>query len=1331
MKRLLITILLLITICPMVSAWDTSVLVRQGTVTNELVDQAWIRTSPPPYIGIPYLVNETNPQVLMNRSYVWKVVYGSSAAAGYHAAAYGESIDGIHFAPYTGNPNLALPIGEGDSFVKINDTTYYEWKTMGGAYGVGEISLYSVAQNDFINRTLIQEGVLLPSGTGFDSQYVANHVVWYEDGKYHMLYEAKGSNWAIGYANSTDGKTWTKYSGNPVISGAGARGGANNIFKFNGTYWLFYHGSLTGNLPAVGYLAHSSYPWGPWTELPQPIFIADPTDAGYGTAVYQTSDVKVVENNGKMYYYYMSTSDGTSGSVGAVGKLAIANMTIEQFCNYAAYDIPPSGSWITSGDHQTMVSGSYTLAKWTTAGIYSWTVPSGVTAIDYVVVAGGGAGGNDYGNAGGGGGGSGGQINGTNMGLSAGNVLNITVGAGGTPSSANVDVTGGNGTHSVIAIGATNTSLVLAATGGGGGGQGNKNGQNGGSGGGTYSTRTPGTGITGQGHNGAAGSSASHNGGGGGQGGTADGSNNGGIGLINFLTGDILGGGGGGGGDTSSNGGSSIGGAGGSTTVNGTSGTAATGSGGGGAGGNSIITVGGAGGSGIVILRYLTPPPAPIISFTSDITSGTSPLAVQFTDHSIGNPTGWNWSFGDGDFSTLQNPLHVFSTGNWLVNLNVTNASGYNNTLLDYGITVSGGSFPTYNGSSLYVSQYPPAFNSTYVNATTYRGSTWEPYLTCNPTTSLTGTSSYNSWEAQTNVVTNQRFNIDLGSAKEINRIYYENGHNNGASLNTGVKDFTVWGSNTQGSFDNVSYSNDTGWTQITASQTSFDIHTGADTTDQKYINLASVASYRYYSFKFVNNYGDTNYMNIRRIELQELISWEYTTPGTYTWQCPSNITNITVQFAGGGSSGTPSDGTLVHGGSAGATLTVPFIAVTPGTNYSIIVGAGGARANSGSTRNNGGLSSGFGQTVLGGSTTTDSIDGGNGYFSIVQFAENGGGGTIFLPGHGGLGYGAGGGAGGYTYPATMFYGGKGADGYIMISNSSLFTGTKPDFVASTTTDFAGAQITFRDMSTNVNATALSYLWNFGDGYTSDTIGTVSHTYSYTGTFTVSLTLNNSGGNTVTETKNEYINIVSKPSTFSTPRTVSFIFTDYYNTPLSGLTINVTPLDATIPTSWFTEYYGIGSGVTLTSTGFTGVTGNDGSWAAPMSETIRYSFLMTNATAGISGTQTFYPTDLKYVIHVPTSTTIAGNNTLIQMANTSLPVYQLNATAYNLSVIYHDSSGLTTNVLFLVKWRNGTSIYTHDLGNPGTGVVADNYTIVNPGIGKEVIWMYNATRSGI
>ena len=69
----------------------------------------------------------------------------------------------------------------------------------------------------------------------------------------------------------------------------------------------------------------------------------------------------------------------------------------------------------------------------------------------------------------------------------------------------------------------------------------------------------------------------------------------------------------------------------------------------------------------------------PIASFTANVTIGTAPLAVQFNDTSTGSPTNWNWSFGDGNYTSVQNPVYTYpSTGTFTVALNATNASGSN-----------------------------------------------------------------------------------------------------------------------------------------------------------------------------------------------------------------------------------------------------------------------------------------------------------------------------------------------------------------------------------------------------------------------------------------------------------------------------------------------------------------------------------------------------------------------------------------------------------------------------------------------------------------------------
>jgi uncharacterized protein (TIGR02145 family) len=70
---------------------------------------------------------------------------------------------------------------------------------------------------------------------------------------------------------------------------------------------------------------------------------------------------------------------------------------------------------------------------------------------------------------------------------------------------------------------------------------------------------------------------------------------------------------------------------------------------------------------------------APVAAFTGSPTSGTAPLTVNFTDQSLNNPTSWQWNFGDGNTSTLQNTQHTYqNAGNYTVELTATNDHGSN-----------------------------------------------------------------------------------------------------------------------------------------------------------------------------------------------------------------------------------------------------------------------------------------------------------------------------------------------------------------------------------------------------------------------------------------------------------------------------------------------------------------------------------------------------------------------------------------------------------------------------------------------------------------------------
>lgn len=79
---------------------------------------------------------------------------------------------------------------------------------------------------------------------------------------------------------------------------------------------------------------------------------------------------------------------------------------------------------------------------------------------------------------------------------------------------------------------------------------------------------------------------------------------------------------------------------------------------------------------------------APLSNFTADVTSGTRPLTVNFTNLSQG-ATSYLWNFGDGNTSTATNPTHNYTTvGIFTVTLTATNDAGNNvNTKTSYIMT--------------------------------------------------------------------------------------------------------------------------------------------------------------------------------------------------------------------------------------------------------------------------------------------------------------------------------------------------------------------------------------------------------------------------------------------------------------------------------------------------------------------------------------------------------------------------------------------------------------------------------------------------------------------
>ena len=350
----------------------------------------------------------------------------------------------------------------------------------------------------------------------------------------------------------------------------------------------------------------------------------------------------------------------------------------------AAACVSPTITTYTSG------TKSYKAVKFTTTGSCDYTLPTGVTSIDYLVVGGGGAGGGSQLSThyAGGGGGAGGVRYGSVVITQT--TFTITVGAGqavGCASGRASDSSlAGTGITTVSATGGGRGSCNKSTSDGAGGIDGSTGGSGGGAGSQVYA-KTFGAGNLGsyspsEGYGGGTSindtTNAANQAAGGGGGATASGANattgcagKGGNGYTSSITGTstVYGGGGGGGTRSANCGGAAGTGGGGTGGVAGGQGTAGTDGLGGGGGGTSLAN-GNKGGSGVVIIRYVNFF-APIITSTS---TGSNSITL-------------NWSAPAGTFDYYQ--VQFSTDGSTWTDASTT----VSNSALTYTITgLTGGS---------------------------------------------------------------------------------------------------------------------------------------------------------------------------------------------------------------------------------------------------------------------------------------------------------------------------------------------------------------------------------------------------------------------------------------------------------------------------------------------------------------------------------------------------------------------------------------------------------------------------------------------------------------
>lgn len=91
-----------------------------------------------------------------------------------------------------------------------------------------------------------------------------------------------------------------------------------------------------------------------------------------------------------------------------------------------------------------------------------------------------------------------------------------------------------------------------------------------------------------------------------------------------------------------------------------------------------------------VLLHLLVNGQAPVADFSASAVQGCSPLTVTFKDLSTGSPRFWNWELGNGQLSNIQNPTVIYANpGKYTVTLVARNANGTNGVTKTEYITVS------------------------------------------------------------------------------------------------------------------------------------------------------------------------------------------------------------------------------------------------------------------------------------------------------------------------------------------------------------------------------------------------------------------------------------------------------------------------------------------------------------------------------------------------------------------------------------------------------------------------------------------------------------------
>lgn len=219
---------------------------------------------------------------------------------------YAHTTDGVNFTL----ENTTGLSGECGYVFKDGETYYMMRRNVIDNYNINLLT--SINRKDWTDQ-----GSVFIGGVGLWDQTLGNPCFWKEDGVWYLIYEAYGPSnaWMLGLATAPAVTgPWTKYEGNPLISGLGEGVGSpeiirknGQVLKHNGEYYLYYHFDNHDYVyQQNNYRAHSTdlHTWtieGPILNVHHEHEIA--------TRFRSYGDVAIVEFKGKSYLFWSACGE--------------------------------------------------------------------------------------------------------------------------------------------------------------------------------------------------------------------------------------------------------------------------------------------------------------------------------------------------------------------------------------------------------------------------------------------------------------------------------------------------------------------------------------------------------------------------------------------------------------------------------------------------------------------------------------------------------------------------------------------------------------------------------------------------------------------------------------------------------------------------------------------------------------------------------------------------------------------------------------------------------------------------------------------------------------